>query len=137
MCSRLFLATLVLLPLANAQDEAAAAADTPEEPAPPVTCPIGGGGYQELYAVAMLLTNQDKLAEAEVCLSDAITATMPSFRLLADIATSKGERGRAYKIAELMETVMNNGERLLHSMGLAMGRGQRKSDVEYDVEYGR
>ena len=106
---------------AFAQDEAATV-DTPaaEEATAtePVKCPIGGGGYQELYAVAILLTNQDKLAEAEVCLSDAITSTMPAFRLLADIATSKGEAGRSWKIAELMDTVMNNGEPLLIICGL-------------------
>lgn len=53
----------------------------------PVKCPVGGGGFQELYAVAVLLSHQDKLAEAEVCLSDAITTTVPAYRMLSDIAT--------------------------------------------------
>jgi hypothetical protein len=48
---------------------------------------VGGGGFQELYAVAVLLSHQDKLAEAEVCLSDAITTTVPAYRMLSDIAT--------------------------------------------------
>ena len=106
-------AALIFAPTFAQDDTAAApAAEAGEETAPaePVKCPIGGGGFQELYAVSMLLTNQDKLREAEVCLSDAITSTMPAFKLLADIATSKGERGRSWKIAELMDTVMNNGE---------------------------
>ena len=58
-----------------------------EAEAEPVKCPVGGGGFQELYAVAVLLSHQDKLAEAEVCLSDAITTTVPAYRMLSDIAT--------------------------------------------------
>jgi hypothetical protein len=61
-------------------------ADAEAEPEP-VKCPVGGGGFQELYAVAVLLSHQDKLAEAEVCLSDAITTTVPAYRMLSDIAT--------------------------------------------------
>ena len=75
--------------VAAAQEEEAPAADGESEEAAeePVKCPIGGGGFQELYAVAVLLSHQDKLAEAEVCLSDAITTTVPAYRMLSDIAT--------------------------------------------------
>ena len=74
--------------VAAAQEEEAPAADGESEEAAeePVKCPIGGG-FQELYAVAVLLSHQDKLAEAEVCLSDAITTTVPAYRMLSDIAT--------------------------------------------------
>ena len=83
------LLVLALALSATAQEEEAPAADgeSAEEAEEPVKCPIGGGGFQELYAVAVLLSHQDKLAEAEVCLSDAITTTVPAYRMLSDIAT--------------------------------------------------
>jgi hypothetical protein len=117
-----FLVTLALLALANAQDEAAreaAATDTPEEPAPPVKCPLGGGGYQELYAVGMLLVNQDKMAEAEACFSDAVTTTIPAYRLLADITTSNGQYGRA---AGAMQSPLS----LLEQMQMRSYRGWQR-----------
>ena len=123
-----------------------------EAEAEPIKCPVGGGGFQELYAVAVLLSHQDKLAEAEVCLSDAITTTVPAYRMLSDIATVNsaqipvtisvhglffapwhtvicyrrttarlthapvwhtcwiiGQFGRAAAIAEVIETLTNNG----------------------------
>lgn len=80
----------------------------------PVKCPVGGGGFQEIYAVAMLLSSQDKLAEAEACLSDAITTTVPAYRMLSDIATVNGQFGRAAAIAEIIETLMNNGDAKLY-----------------------
>lgn len=88
----------------------AAAADGEAAEAEPIRCPVGGGGFQELYAVAVLLSHQDKLEEAEVCLSDAITTTVPAYRMLSDIATVNSQFGRAAAIAEIIETLTNNGE---------------------------
>jgi tetratricopeptide (TPR) repeat protein len=102
--------------VAAAQEEEAPAADGESEEAAeePVKCPIGGGGFQELYAVAVLLSHQDKLAEAEVCLSDAITTTVPAYRMLSDIATVNSQFGRAAAIAEIIETLTNNGDAKLY-----------------------
>jgi len=54
----------------------------------------------------------------------------PAFKLLADIATSKGERGRSWKIAELMDTVMNNGNSKLYLVRklLQLGDGAEKAE---------
>ena len=60
--------------------------------------------------MAMLLTSQEKVDQAEACLSDAITTTVPAFRLLSDIATSNQQFGRAAGIAEIIETLLNNGD---------------------------
>jgi hypothetical protein len=74
----------------EAAPPAAVAEATDANATEPVKCPVGGGGFQEIYAVAMLLSSQDKLPEAEACLSDAITTTVPAYRMLSDIATVNG-----------------------------------------------
>eukprot|EP01048_Picozoa_sp_COSAG05_P003828 COSAG05_NODE_187_length_14703_cov_123.022186_3_plen_199_part_00 len=106
------------LALAAAQDEPAAeaseAAEAAEAPPPPAKCPLSGGGFQELYAVATLLASQDKIGEAEACLSDAITTSVPAYRLLSDIATNNGQFGRAAGIAGIIETLLNNGDSKLY-----------------------
>lgn len=80
------------LELTVAPTAAQGAGENAEAEPEPVRCPVGGGGFQELYAVAVLLSHQDKLAEAEVCLSDAITTTVPAYRMLSDIATVNSAR---------------------------------------------
>merc|ERR1719440_2523698 len=111
----LLLALALAFGVAAAQEEEAPAADGESaEAEEPVKCPIGGGGFQELYAVAVLLSHQDKLEEAEVCLSDAITTTVPAYRMLSDIATVNSQFGRAAAIAEIIETLTNNGDAKLY-----------------------
>ena len=71
---------------------------------------VAGGTFSELNAVAVYLASQDKLAEAEACLTDAIMTTMGAFRMLSDISTVNGQFGRAAGIAELMDTLANTGD---------------------------
>ena len=68
---------------------------------------MGGGTFSELNAVAVYLAAEDKLAESEACLTDAILSTMGAFRMLSDIATVNQQFGRAAGIAELMDTLAN------------------------------
>merc|ERR1719440_1475242 len=116
MIRQSLLLALALTARVAAQDDAPAeGADADAEAEPePVKCPVGGGGFQELYAVAVLLSHQDKLDEAEVCLSDAITTTVPAYRMLSDIATVNSQFGRAAAIAEVIETLTNNGDAKLY-----------------------
>ncbi len=60
-----------------------------EQPKP--VCPLAEGNFNELYAVAVYLADSERMEEAELCLADAIAASMPAFTLLSDIATIKGE----------------------------------------------
>merc|ERR1719197_348118 len=116
MIRQSLLLALALTARVAAQDDppAEGAGADAEAEAEPIKCPVGGGGFQELYAVAVLLSHQDKLAEAEVCLSDAITTTVPAYRMLSDIATVNSQFGRAAAIAEIIETLTNNGDAKLY-----------------------
>ena len=58
---------------------------------PKPVCPLASGTFNELYAVAIYLANEDLMEEAELCLVDAIAASMPAFTLLSDINTVNGE----------------------------------------------
>ena len=42
--------------------------------------------------MAVYLADEDRMEEAELCLVDAIAASMPAFTLLSDITTVKGAR---------------------------------------------
>jgi hypothetical protein len=119
-----------------AQEDAAAegAGENAEAEPEPVRCPVGGGGFQELYAVAVLLSHQDKLAEAEVCLSDAITTTVPAYRMLSDIATVNSQFGRAAAVAEIIETLTNNGDaKLYYARKLLRVNENEKAKERLDV----
>lgn len=70
---------------------------------------VAGGTFSELNAVAVYLASQDKLGEAEACLTDAILTTMGAYRMLSDIATVNGQFGRAAGIAEMIDTLANTG----------------------------
>lgn len=59
---------------------------------PKPTCPLTEGNFNELYAVAVYLADQDEMEQAELCLVDALAASMPAYTLLSDIMTATGER---------------------------------------------
>ena len=46
------------------------------------------GTYDELYAVATLLVERNQMAQAELCLADALASTVPAYTLLSDINTA-------------------------------------------------
>ena len=58
---------------------------------PKPVCPLAEGNFNELYAVAVYLADAERIEEAELCLADAIAASMPAFTLLSDINTINGE----------------------------------------------
>lgn len=58
---------------------------------PKPVCPLADGNFNELYAVAVYLADAERIEEAELCLADAIAASMPAFTLLSDINTVNRE----------------------------------------------
>merc|ERR1711871_431879 len=97
-------------------------------------CPVAGGTFSELNAVAVYLASQDKLGEAEACLTDAILTTMGAFRMLSDIATVNGQFGRAAGIAELMDTLANTGDaKLFHAKKLLRINQNEKAKEKLDL----
>lgn len=81
---------------------------------PRAACPLSSGTYNELYAVAVYLADTDRMEEAELCLTDALAATVPAFQMLSDLTTRKQEHPRAALIAGLIDKLVNNADAKLY-----------------------
>ena len=105
------LSAAVLALSVTAQDASAApAAETPAAtpPAPPPAppqCPATTGSYTELNAIGIVLIKQGNINAGEDCLARAIAATVPTYRVLSDIAASRSNWRRAAMISQIGSTI--------------------------------
>ena len=66
------------------------------------------------YAVAVYLADSDRMEEAELCLTDALAATVPAYTMLSDLSTLKKQHPRAALIAGLIDKLVNNADAKLY-----------------------
>jgi hypothetical protein len=99
----------------NAQPPAAEQPDAPKR----VVCPLNGGSFSQMRAVATLLVSQGNLAAAEACLQDGVATTIVAFQELSELAAERGAYMRASAFSGILETLSGSADaRLYHSRRL-------------------
>ena len=100
------LSAAVLALSVTAQDAAEAPPATPPATPPtPPQCPTTTGSYTELNAIGIVLIRQGNINAGEDCLARAIAATVPTYRVLSDIAASRSDWRRAAMISQIGSTI--------------------------------
>ena len=113
-----------------AEAEAAAAPQAPQQAQQQVACPVQGGGFDDRYAVAQLLILQRNLAQAEVCLMEAVQSTLGAMSLLSDISAAQALPNRAAAFSSVLSQLNPNDGEVLFLHAQRLGQAGRWEEAK-------